>query len=98
MGKAEAAIQTKVSNWLTANGSKVIKTVALTKSGNADLVICYKGYYVEMEIKVPGDECRRLQSIKAQETVDAGGYCFCIHSLDEAKEAIELIRNHYGIE
>jgi len=88
MGAAEAKIQTSVSNWLTVNGCKVIKTVALTKSGNADLVICYRGYYVEMEIKVPGEECRRLQTIKAQETVDAGGYSFCIHSLAEAKEAI----------
>jgi len=97
MGQAEAKIQTSVNNWLVSIGCKVIKTVALSKSGNADLVICYKGYYIEMEIKVPGEECRKLQTIKAQQTVDAGGHSFCVHSLDEAKHFIGFINSIYGL-
>ena len=97
MGKAEAKIQSDVTIWLESIGCKVINTVALSKSGNADLIICWKGYYVEMEIKVPGDEARPLQVVKGQWTIDADGAWFCIHSLDEAKDSMSYMKQIKGV-
>ena len=87
----ESKIQKKVIAYLLSIGCKVINLKAASRKGNADLVICYKGHYVEFEMKQPGKEPTKLQQIKGQECIDAGGHWFGIHSLEEAEEAIDFI-------
>jgi len=90
----ESKIQKKVIEWLLSIGCKVINLKSATRKGNADLVICYTGLYVEFEMKQPGKHATKLQKIKGDETTDAQGYWFEIHSLEEAQEAI---RSLHGI-
>jgi len=97
MGQLESKIQKDVVKWLVSIGCKVIKTIVLNKRGNADLIICYKGYYVEFEMKQVGKEPTKLQIIKGQETIDADGAWFAIHSVDEAKDAITEVRQRRGL-
>ena len=87
----ESSIQKKVIKYLLDEGCKVINLKVASKSGNADLVICYKGMYVEFEMKQPGKEATKMQLIKGRETTEAGGHWFCIHSVREAIKAIELL-------
>ena len=97
MGQLESKIQKDVVKWLEFIGCKVIKTIVTNKSGNADLIICYKGYYIEFEMKQVGKEATKLQVIKGQWTIDADGAWFCIHSVDEAKDAITEVRQRRGL-
>ena len=87
----ETTIQKKVIKYLLEIGCKVINLKSATRKGNADLVICYRGAYVEFEMKQPGKDATKMQKIKGQETILADGFWFVIHSLDEAKEAIGFI-------
>ena len=87
----ESKIQKHTIVYLLSIGCKVINLKSATRKGNADLVMCYRGLYVEFEMKQPGKEATKMQRIKGQETLDAQGFWFCIHSLDEAKEAIRII-------
>ena len=87
----ESKIQKKVIEYLLDIGCKVINLKSATRKGNADLVICYKGLYVEFEMKQPGKDATKLQKIKGQETTVAEGLWFVVHSLDEAKEVIRII-------
>lgn len=89
----ETKIQKKVIEWLLEIGCKVINLKSATRKGNADLVICYMGLYVEFEMKQPGKDATKLQKIKGVETTDASGYWFVIHSLDEAEDAIRSLQN-----
>ena len=93
----ESSIQKKVVTYLKSVGCKVVKLVTANTSGNADLIICYRGYYVEFEMKQPGKHATKLQLLKGKETVDAGGAWFEIHSVEEAKEAIEFINKTKGL-
>ena len=94
----ETAIQKKVIAWLLSIGCKVINLKSAVRKGNADLVICYKGRYIEFEMKQPGKTATKLQFIKGLECSVAGGSWFCIHSLEEAQEAITHVRDYYGID
>ena len=93
----ESKIQKKVIEYLLDIGCKVINLKSAIRKGNADLVICYKGYYVEFEMKQPGKEATKMQLIKGRETTSADGMWFCIHSLEEAQEAIAEVRTTYDI-
>ena len=88
---SEQKIQTQITNWLEAKGCKVVKVVSATKSGNADLVCCYRGLYVEIEVKDIGEKARPLQLLKADETVKAGGYWQEASSLSQVMEFIHII-------
>jgi len=93
----ESKIQKSVVAWLKSIGAKVIVLKVASVSGNADLIICYQGYYIEFEMKQPGKTATKLQLIKATETREAEGQWFEIHSLEEAEEAIEQAEKIYGI-
>lgn len=97
MSKLESKIQKEILDWLESIGCKVIKLVVANKSGNADVIICYKGYYLEFELKQVGEEPTKLQCIKGKMTLDAEGQWFAIHSLDEAKEAIAFVNKIKGV-
>ncbi len=87
----ESKIQAKVIKYLNEIGAKVINLKAATQKGNADLIICYLGMYVEFEMKQPGKDATKLQGIKGNDCIQAGGYWFVIHSLAEAKSAIAFL-------
>ena len=94
----ETAIQQKVIAWLLSIGCKVINLKSAVRKGNADLVLCYRGRYIEFEMKQPGKDATKLQKIKGEECASTGGSWFCIHSLEEAQEAITHVRGYYGID
>ena len=87
----ESAIQKKVVKFLESRLCKVIVLKVASKSGNADLIICYHGMYVEMEMKQPNKHATKLQLLKGKETTDADGYWFEIHSVEEAEKALDYL-------
>lgn len=94
----EAKIQGTIMKYLKLHGCKAIKIVEASVAGHADIVGCYKGYYFEMEVKIPGAKSRPLQIAKGEECLKAGGMWFEVHSLDEAKNGLNYIKDHYGID
>lgn len=93
----EAKIQKKIVSYLEGKGCKVVKTIALNTNGHADLIFCYKGYYGEIEVKVPGANARPLQLIKGQQTIDAGGQWKVGRSISDARDMLDYIDKIYGL-
>ena len=93
----ESKIQAKVVKYLKSIGCKVVKIISANTSGNADLIICYRGYYVEFEMKQPGKHATKLQLLKGRETTEADGLWFEIHSLEEAQDAIDYVNKIKGL-
>ena len=58
---------------IEASGGKAINLIAASKAGNADIVACYKGKYIELEIKGRGDTEKPHQALKLNEAIEAGG-------------------------
>lgn len=48
---SEQQIQTKIKDWLENNGAYVVKVVQATKAGVPDLLVCYKGMFIGIEVK-----------------------------------------------
>ena len=92
----EAKIQGAIMKYLKLHGCKVIKIVEASVAGHADIVGCYKGRYFEMEVKVPGTTSRPLQVAKGKECITAGGFWFEVHSLDEAKNCLNYVKDNYA--
>ncbi len=56
------------------------------------MLCCYRGRFVAMELKRPGEQPTRIQAYRMAQIVEAGGFAFCIHSATEALNALLGVR------
>ena len=49
----EKVIQSKIKTYLESKGAYVVKVIQATKSGVPDLLVCYKGLFIGIEVKKP---------------------------------------------
>ena len=64
--------------------------------GLPDLIGCYRGYFVAMEVKKPGGHATDLQAFTMQRIRTAGGYAAVIHSVEEALDFLGTVPNPQG--
>jgi len=51
---SEQQIQTKIKTYLEKEGAYVVKVLSATKAGVPDLLVCYEGKFIGIEVKRPG--------------------------------------------
>ena len=83
-----------VMDYVEASGGKAINLIAASKAGNADIIACINGRYVELEIKGKGDTEKPHQAEKLNEAIKAGGYGAFIHSQQDLKKLLTLVYNN----
>ena len=66
--------------------------VRANKKGTADISGCYRGRYVELEIKVPGGIQSKAQRSRQEQVELAGGVYSVVTCWAMAKEVVEGIR------
>lgn len=97
--KPETKLQNKIRKSLEDNGAWVIKIHGspFTKKGTPDLLICYRGYFIGMEIKTPGNESNttELQDYQLKEIKKAGGVAVVISSVEKANKVLSFIDRHF---
>ena len=59
------------------------------KRGISDLLICYKGRFIAIELKVKGNKPTALQTAYLDNVEGAGGEAYVCFCLDEVKEIFE---------
>ncbi len=75
---------TKTSTTGRKKGRTWIKAKVSERKGKADLTICYWGYYIEAEVKKPGEGKQEVdQKEQEKETLAAMGQYWLVESLDE---------------
>lgn len=89
-----AALTKAVIAKITSLNGKAINLIAASTAGHADVIACYQGKYIELEIKGSGDREKPHQALKLNEAIKAGGYGAFIHSLDDLDEVLSLVRNN----
>lgn len=61
-------------------------------AGLPDLMGCYRGYFIAMEVKKPGaGDATQLQAFTLQQIRTAGGYATVIHSFEEARDFLSTV-------
>lgn len=61
-------------------------------AGLPDIIGCYQGLFIGIEVKVPGKKLRVLQKMVMQLITEAGGEAVCLTSAEELVKYIEQIK------
>jgi len=78
----EAKTQTKILNWLKANGYWVFKTVVCNRNGIMDIVCCSPtGRFIGIEVKSKNGVVSKLQEWNIKEVTRIGGIAFVARDL-----------------
>lgn len=93
----EQDIQKKIIDYLEELGAYVVKVVSATKAGVPDLLVCYEGKFIAIEVKTPEtrNNVSALQSYNLSKIENTGGYSLVAWSVEMVKEFLEDNFNGY---
>ena len=88
---SEQALQKKILNYLDSIGCWTVKVITCNKNGTSDILACYKGRFIAIEVKRPGllRNVSKLQQYQIDRINGAGGIAFAADSLETVKEIIK---------
>lgn len=86
MAKPETAIVNKIMLWLEADGGWWFNVHGgpYQKAGVPDILGCYNGIFIAIEVKCPGNEPTTLQSKTMQEIKESGGHVGVAYNVQDA--------------
>ncbi len=90
----EKKLENKIKEYINARGGYVIKYHGGTysKSGVPDLIVCYRGVFIGVEVKKPsGGKVTQLQEYHIDQISDAGGYGRVICSMSQLFNLLSYI-------
>jgi len=91
----EQAYQKKITTYLESKGAYVVKVVAASKKGVPDVLACYKGHFIAIEVKTPltRHNTTKLQDYNLARVREADGYAIVAVDVDDVQDIIEEIDN-----
>ena len=91
--KSEQVIQSEIIKYLKSIGAYIIKVSAATKAGIPDVIICYKGKFLAIEVKKPEtkNNVSALQKANISMIEAAGGIAAVAWSKDMVIEFINKV-------
>jgi len=94
----EKRLVDKIVKALRERGVWVYKTHggAYTRAGVPDLLLCVDGWFVGMEIKLPGCQPTKRQQYEHDQIQAAGGVAIVITSTDEALATVDRLRDKHA--
>lgn len=83
----ESQIQAKIIAYLkTLPQCWFVKTVSNNMRGVPDILICYQGRFIAVEVKNEKGKASKLQLLQMESIEKSGGIAFIAHSFEEFKE------------
>ena len=85
--KSEKTFENKVKLYLKQKGAYFIKTHGdrFSKVGVPDLIVCYKGLFIGIELKAPNGKPSELQLYNLREIEKSGGISYLLYPKDFEK-------------
>lgn len=89
----ESVLQTRIIKYLEAQGAVVVNpfTSRYSKKGTPDLLVCFLGFFIAIEVKAPGETPNELQLLRLERVRQAGGYAIWTDNIEDVKELINDI-------
>jgi len=80
----ESTIQRHIMDYLTSHGAYVFKAVGnpMQRAGTPDLLVCWEGRFVGLEIKQPGEKATPVQLHELGRIEGAGGVAAVVDSVE----------------
>lgn len=89
----EQAYQKKITDKLTKAGAYVVKVVVASKKGVPDILCCYRGKFIGIEVKKPETigNTTKLQDYNLAQIKKAGGMSIVACSFDQIEPLLFVI-------
>lgn len=89
----EQQVQTAILKYLKLKGASSIKVVNANRRGVSDIIACYKGRFLAIEVKKPdkAGNCSELQKLYLKEVKEAGGYSTEATSIEEVETLLRKV-------
>ena len=99
--KNEGQLTSQIKNYLASKGAYCEKIFGggYQSSGIPDILCCYKGLFIAIEVKSPTGKGRAsdIQKLKIKKIRESGGIAFVTDNLDEVKRLFDWIdSSDYG--
>lgn len=88
---SEAALQRRMQRKIKEMGGYVVKYHGgrFSIAGTPDLLVCYRGHFIGLEVKKPGgDGPSKIQELKIEEIRRAGGTAEVVRSVKEVQDVL----------
>lgn len=91
MSELESKLQKRIQNYLTSIGAYEFKVHGeiFMRAGIPDIICCYKGRFIGIEAKEPGNHPSELQLAHGRKIVKAGGLFIVAYNLQDVMDLIE---------
>ena len=95
MTMREKSIENKIKTYLKSKGAYCVKYFgnAFSQVGVPDLLVCYKGRFIGIEVKNEKGKTSQLQNINILNIRNAGGISFVARSVEDVEGVIIAIDN-----
>lgn len=88
----EKKLQKKIIALLQSKGAYVIKTIVTNRTGIPDIIACYKGYFISIEVKGES-KLTALQEYNINYITKAGGKAIVAYNLGDVNDLLDIIDN-----
>ena len=98
MSQPEARLQRKMQDEIRRRGGFVFKVhgSAHMMAGLPDLVCCYRGFFIGLEAKMPGNKTSARQDLVHDMIRKAEGRVHTVYSVEEVRDALAAIDSLIG--
>ena len=79
----ESKIQSKILKNLKELGVYAHKNITTNKKGVPDIIVCFKGKYLALEVKRPGGKTTELQDYNIVKIKQSGGVAEVVYSWED---------------
>ena len=82
---------TPIANYLKSQGAYVINLHGSAMLvGLPDIVCCWRGRFIAVEVKRPGGKLRKLQKVTLQKIEKCGGIAIRAESVDDVRKVLSI--------
>jgi len=87
----ESEIQKKILDYLKLQGAYAVKVIQASKAGVPDIICCYKGKFIAIEVKTPKTKYNtsELQKLNIEWINQAKGIVIVAWDLEQVKRLLD---------
>ena len=93
MSKIEQQIQSDIQIYLRNQGAYVVNVITASRKGVPDLLVCYKGLFLALEIKRPETKknTSKVQEMNLKFIKNSGGKSYTVYSLQQVRQILDIL-------
>lgn len=93
MSQPESRLGTNIRREIIKRGGFIFKIHGgpTMMVGLPDLIVCYRGMFVGLEVKMPGNNPTRIQERRIEEIQTAGGVAGVVRSVADAMALLDVV-------